>query len=133
MKQPIHLRELTKAEEELMQVLWQMEKAFVKDLIPHLPEVKGEKKPSYTTVATVLKVLETKGFVNHKTYGNVHEYYPLVSKETYQEFLMGKVMRGYFDDSLKTLVSFFVKKEKVDMQELDEIMRLIEEKKSKSD
>ncbi|MCU0446859.1 MAG: BlaI/MecI/CopY family transcriptional regulator [Microscillaceae bacterium] len=130
MNTPKELKELTKAEEEVMQVLWNLQKAFIKDMLPHLPPIeKTGKSPSYTTVATVLKVLEIKGFVYHEEVGNVYQFLPKVSKETYQEFLMSKVMRGYFNGSLKSLVSFFVKSEKVDMQELDEIMRMIAEKK----
>jgi BlaI family transcriptional regulator, penicillinase repressor len=126
------LKELTKAEEDVMQVLWSLQRAFIKDMLPHLPAIeKTGKSPSYTTVATVLKVLEVKEFVSHEEVGNVYQFYPLVSKESYQEFLMSKVMRGYFDGSLKSLVSFFVKSEKVDMQELEDIMRMIEEKKKK--
>ena len=124
-----NLKELTKAEEEIIQVLWNLEKAFVKDIIPHLSDIKSGGKPKYTTVATVLKVLEKKKFVAHQVVGNIHEFYPLVTKEAYSEFVAQKMVKNYFDGSLKSLVSFFVDKKKVDMEELDDIIKMIEKKK----
>lgn len=121
------MKELTKAEEQIMQILWQLEQGFVKDILEKFPE--NDKKPKYTTVATVMKVLEKKGFVSYKVYGNTYQYYPLVTQENYSNFTVNKVVKNYFDGSLKRLVSFFVKKNEVDMQELDEIMKLIEKNK----
>ena len=121
----MEIKELTRAEEQLMQVLWQLEKGFVKDVIELLPEP----KPAYNTVSTIIRILETKGFVDHTAYGKSHEYYPLVSKDEYQNFATDKLMSGYFDNSVKRMFSYFVKKEKIDLKEADEIMKLIEKLK----
>ena len=123
----MEIKELTRAEEQLMQVLWQLEKGFVKDIIEQIPEP----KPAYNTVSTIIRILETKGFVDHKAYGKTHEYFPLISKEEYQNFATDKLMNGYFDNSVKHMFSYFVKKEKIDLKEADEIMKLIEKLKNK--
>jgi BlaI family penicillinase repressor len=121
------IKELTRAEEQLMQVLWQLEKGFVKDVIEQL----AEPKPAYNTVSTIIRILETKGFVGHTAFGKSHEYFPLISKEQYQNFATDKLMSGYFDNSVKHMFSYFVKKEKIDLKEADEIMKLIEKLKNK--
>lgn len=123
----MEIKELTRAEEQLMQILWQLEKGFVKDVIELLPEP----KPAYNTVSTIIRILETKGFVSHNAYGKSHEYYPIVSKEQYQNFATDKLMSGYFDNSVQHMFSYFVKKEKIDLKEADEILKLIEKLKSK--
>ena len=123
----MEIKELTRAEEQLMQVLWQLEKGYVKDVIEQLPEP----KPAYNTVSTIIRILETKGFVAHTAYGKSHEYYPVISKEEYQNFATDKLMNGYFDNSVKHMFSYFVKKEKIDLKEADEIMKLIEKFKDK--
>lgn len=118
-------RELTRAEEQIMQVIWAVERGFVKDFIPHLPEP----KPAYNTVSTIVRILEQKGFVGHKAYGKSHEYFPLIRKEQYQTFATDKLMEGYFGNSVGSLFSFFVKKQKINLSEADEILKLIEEMK----
>jgi len=123
----MEIKELTRAEEQLMQILWQLEKGYVKDIIEELPEP----KPAYNTVSTIIRILETKGFVDHTAYGKSHEYFPLISKEEYQNFATDKLMNGYFDNSVKHMFSYFVKKEKIDLKEADEIMKLIEKLKNK--
>ena len=123
----MEIKELTRAEEQLMQILWQLEKGFVKDIIEELPEP----KPAYNTVSTIIRILETKGFVDHTAYGKSHEYFPIISKEEYQNFATDKLMNGYFDNSVKHMFSYFVKKEKIDLKEADEIMKLIEKLKNK--
>jgi BlaI family penicillinase repressor len=121
------IKELTRAEEQIMQVLWQLKKGFVKDVIDILPEP----KPAYNTVSTIIRILETKGFVDHTAYGKSHEYYPIISKDYYQNFAADKLLNGYFDNSVKRMFSFFVQKEKIDLKEADEIMKLIEKLKDK--
>ena len=121
------IKELTRAEEQLMQILWQLKKGFVKDVMEQLPEP----KPAYNTVSTIIRILETKGFVGHTAYGKSHEYHAVISKEEYQNFATDKLMNGYFDNSVKHIFSYFVKKEKIDLKEADEIMKLIEKLKSK--
>lgn len=123
----MEIKELTRAEEQIMQVLWQLKKAFVKDVIDELPEP----KPAYNTVSTFIRILETKGFIDHEAHGKSHQYYPLISKDEYQNFATEKLLSGYFDNSVKRMFSFFVKKEKIDLKEADEIMKLIENLKSK--
>lgn len=123
----MELKELTRAEEQLMQVLWEIKKGYVKDVIERLPEP----KPAYNTVSTFIRILETKGFVGHTAFGKSHEYHPLISKEEYQNFATDKLLNGYFDNSVKRMFSFFVQKEKIDMKEADEILKLIEKLKDK--
>lgn len=121
------IKELTRAEEQIMQVLWQLEKAFVKEVIDELPTP----KPAYNTVSTFVRILETKGFIGHNSFGKSHQYYPLISKEEYQNFSADKLLTGYFDNSVERMFSFFVEKEKIDLKEADEIIKLIEKLKQK--
>lgn len=123
----MEIRELTKAEEEVMQQLWQLEVAFVKDIIENLPEP----KPAYNTVSTIIRILEQKGFVGHRAYGKTHEYFPTISKEEYRRFVTEKLMKGYFENSVGEMLSFFVKEQQVDLKEADELLRLIEQMRSK--
>jgi BlaI family penicillinase repressor len=123
----MEIKDLTRAEEQIMQVLWQLEKGFVKDVLDVLPEP----KPAYNTVSTIIRILETKGFVGHNAFGKSHEYYPVVSKEDYKNFAAEKLLTGYFDNSVNRILSFFVKKEKINLKEADEIMKLIEKLKYK--
>lgn len=123
----MEVKELTKAEEQLMQVLWDLKKAFVKEVIDELPEP----KPAYNTVSTVIRILESKGFVHHTSFGKSHQYYPIISKEDYKNFATEKLLNGYFENSIESMFSFFVKKEKIDLAEADEIMKLIENMKNK--
>ncbi len=120
------IRELTKAEDQVMQVLWKLEKAFVKDIISHLPPP----RPAYTTVSTIVRILEQKGFVGHKAYGKTHEYYPLISRENYTRFYLNAVVNDYFGGSFRNLVSFFVKEEKLSEKELNELLKEIKTRKS---
>lgn len=123
----MEIKELTRAEEQLMQILWQLEKGFVKDVMEHLPEP----KPAYNTVSTIIRILEAKGFVAYNPFGKSHQYYPIISKEQYQNFATDKLMQGYFNNSVQHMFSYFVKKEKIDLKEADEIIKLIEKLKNK--
>ncbi|NPA35384.1 MAG: BlaI/MecI/CopY family transcriptional regulator [Chlorobi bacterium] len=113
------MKELTKAEEEIMQYLWEMEQVFVKDIIARMPSP----KPAYTTVSTIIRILEKKGFVGHKAYGKTHEYYPLISKKEYTRNFMKRFMNNYFSNSFKEMVSFFAKEDKLSVSDLDELMK----------
>lgn len=117
------LKELTKAEDQVMQILWKLEKAFVKDIIEEMPEP----KPAYNTVSTIVRILETKGFIDHKAYGKTHEYFPLISKEKYTTFYLNNLIKGYFGGSFSSLVSFFAKENKMDVHDLE---KLLEEMKN---
>lgn len=108
-----------------MKVLWKLEKGFVKDVLAELPEP----KPAYNTVSTIIRILEKKGLVGYRAYGKTHEYYPLITEEEYKRFEMEQLMAGYFDNSLKKLVSFFVKDRKLSLKETDEIIELLNRKK----
>ncbi len=118
---PMEIRSLTRAEEEIMLILWQMGKGFVKDVLAEMPEPKS----AYNTVSTIIRILEKKGVVGYTAYGKTHEYYPLISRAEYKRFEMKQLMENYFDNSLPQLVSFFVKEEKLDQKELDEIMKIM--------
>ena len=117
----MEIKELTKAEEQLMHVLWDLQKAFVKEIVDELPEP----KPAYNTVSTVIRILETKGFVDHTNFGKSHQYFPVISKEAYKSFATEKLLNGYFENSVESMFSFFVKKEKIDLAEADEIMKIM--------
>lgn len=123
----MEIKELTRAEEEIMQKLWVLKKAFVKDIIKELPEP----KPAYNTVSTIVRILETKGFVAHESFGKSHRYYPLVLKDAYKNFASSKLISSYFDNSAQNMLSFFLKKEKLDIKEMDEILKIIEDAKKK--
>lgn len=88
-----------------------------------------EPNPAYNTVSTIVRILETKGFVSHKAFGNTHQYFPLVQKTEYRKFLADKIMGSYFNGSVKSLVSFFVQQETLDLKEANEIFGLIEKSK----
>jgi predicted transcriptional regulator len=122
----MEIKELTKAEEQIMQVLWDLKEGFVKDVIEQIPEP----KPAYNTVSTIIRILETKGFIDHTAYGKSHQYYPIISKEEYKSFATEKLMSGYFENSVESMFSFFVKKQKIDLAEADEIMKMIEKIKN---
>jgi len=112
------IKELTKAEEQIMQILWNIEEGFVKEIIEELPEP----KPAYNTVSTIVRILEQKGFVAHKAFGKSHQYYPIVSKKDYTGFYMRGMVKNYFGNSFKNMVSFFAKEDNIDINELNEIM-----------
>ena len=118
------MKEITKAQEDILQALWQINDGAVSDVLDILPEP----KPAYNTVATVIKVLEKKGYVSHKTYGKTNVYYPLVSKQDYARNVLKNSVKGLFNGSFKQAVSFFVRKNKeVSLAELEELMNYIEE------
>ena len=119
------MRELTKAEEQIMQVLWQIGPAFVKEVILELPDP----KPAYSTVSTIIRILETKGFIDHEAFGPTYRYYATVSREAYSHFSMKKMLDGYFDGSLKKMVSFFSKKEHLDLKEVEELLQILKNQK----
>jgi BlaI family transcriptional regulator, penicillinase repressor len=116
------IRELTKAEEQIMQVLWELKKGLVHDIRDKLPEP----LPAYNTVSTIIRILEQKGFVGHKAYGRTHEYFPLISKKDYTRSFFRNFMTGYFDNSYHALASFFTAEEKLDLTELEEIRTLVD-------
>ena len=115
------MKVLTKAEEQIMQILWKLEKGFVKDILEYLPKP----KPAYNTVSTIVRILEKKGFVSHTAYGKTHEYHPVLSKEEYTRKFLKRFVENYFSDSFKEMVSFFAKEKDMSISELEDTMRMI--------
>jgi BlaI family penicillinase repressor len=123
----MNIKELTKAEEQIMQLLWQLNEAVVKDILEKMPDP----KPAYNTVSTVVRVLEGKGFIGHKAYGGTHVYFPLISETAYKKFTFDKMMSSYFSNSYESLVSFIAHEKKLGIKELDELTQLLENLKTK--
>ena len=117
---------LAKREEQIMQVFWDLNKAFIKEIIPHLPEP----QPHYNSVATIVKILEEKGFLDHETIGNVYNYYPIISREEYQKHAMKDIVSQYFDNSYPRMLAYFAKQQNLSEAELNEILEMIKTKKS---
>ena len=116
------MSELTRAEEEVMQVLWKIRKGFVKEILEHF----DEPKPAYNTVSTIVRILQDKGFVTHKAYGRTHEYYPVVSKNEYSKTHLSTFVNDYFSNSFEKMVSFFAKEKSISVKEMEEIMKIME-------
>ena len=120
------MKELTKAEEQVMQALWKIEKGFIKDLIAEF----SKSIPAYTTISTIVRILEEKGFIGHKAYGKTHEYFPLISKREYRNFAFKGIFKNYFSSSTENLLSYFLKENNIDMKNLDAILKTINKKKT---
>ncbi len=117
------MKELTKGEEQIMQILWKLEKGFVNDIIDEMPEP----KPAYNTVSTLIRILVKKGIVDYKSYGKTHEYFPLISKEQYTKGFMKGFLKNYFSNSYKNMVSFFSKNEDLSANEIEDIIKILQE------
>jgi len=119
------MTKLAKREEQIMQVFWDLQKAFIRDIIPLLPDP----KPHYNSVATIVKILEEKGFLDHETVGNIYQYSPVISREDYQKHAMKDLVSQYFDNSYPRMLAFFAKEQNLSEEELNEIVNLIKLKK----
>jgi BlaI family penicillinase repressor len=119
------MQKLTNKEEEIMQILWKLKKAFVKDVMAEI----SEDQPHYNTLSTIIRNLEEKGFVSHNAYGNTHQYFPIIKMEDYRKRFMNTAIDTYFNSSYKNMVSFFAEEEKISAEELREILTIIENKK----
>ncbi|GAP43823.1 MULTISPECIES: BlaI/MecI/CopY family transcriptional regulator [Lentimicrobium] len=117
------MKELTRAEEQIMQILWRIGKGHVNDLLEYFPEP----KPAYNTVSTIIRILEKKEFVDHEAIGKSHRYFPKVSKREYARFTMKQMLNGYFSNSYKQMVSFFTREHDLSLKEMEEIRQLIEQ------
>lgn len=115
------IRELTKAELEIMQIVWKKGKVLVHDIL----EGMEEPKPAYNTVSTIVRILEKKGFVSHKSYGKTHEYYPVVEKSDYTRHYMKGVLSNFFGGSVSNMVSFFASDKSISAKETDEIIDML--------
>jgi len=120
---------LTKAEERIMQILWDLERGFIKDIQDHFPKP----KPPYNTISTIVRVLVKKEIVSFKSYGGSYQYFPLITREEYRNEQMGRLMNNYFGNSLKEVVSFFSENRNLDVDELDEALRMLEDLKKQRD
>lgn len=116
---------LAKREEQIMQVFWELGHAFIRDVIPNLPDP----KPHYNSVATMVKIVEEKGFLDHEVVGNIYQYFPIVSKEEYQKSAMKDFVSQYFDNSYPRMLAFFAKEQKLTDEEVKEILKLIQSDK----
>ena len=116
------MEKLTNKEEEIMRVLWDLKKAFVKEVLAELPDP----KPHYNTISTIVRNLEEKGYIRHEAFGKTHRYQPAVTKEEYRKTFMQKTISNYFENSYKNVVSFLAREEKISVHELKEIIDLIE-------
>ena len=119
------MKRLTRKEEEVMKILWNLKKAFVKDII----EEYDDPKPHYNTISSLVRLLQDKGIVGYKQYGNTYQYFPLLSKDEYRSTFMKQVVSDYFDNSVKSAVAFFVKEKGLSEDELNDLIELIKEKK----
>ena len=120
------MKKLTETEEKIMQILWEIESGFVKDVISKF----SDPKPPYTTISSIIRILEQKGFVLHKQYGNTYEYFPAISRDEYKKSYLKNIVQDYFGNSYQQLVSFFVKEEDVDIDKLQEILDMIKNQKT---
>ncbi|WP_339924306.1 BlaI/MecI/CopY family transcriptional regulator [uncultured Cyclobacterium sp.] len=118
------MEKLTKKEEELMQILWQLKKAFVKDIVAKYPDP----KPHYNTISSLVRVLQEKEIVGFNVYGNTYEYFPLLKKEAYRKVYMKEIISNYFDNSFSSAVAAFVQEEQLDKDEVEELINLIKSK-----
>jgi len=116
------MKEITKAQEEILKVLWKIKDGAVSDVLEALPSP----KPAYTTVATVIKVLEKKGYITHKTYGKTNVYSPLIQKKQYSQHIIKDTLKGLFNGSLNQMFSSFVKSKNLSINELEEMKVLLE-------
>lgn len=119
------MEKLTNKEEQIMQILWQIEEGFVNDIMEQMPEP----KPHYNTLSTIVRLLEEKGFVSHKSYGKSHQYFPVISLEDYRGVYVTDSIKKYFGNSVSNLVNYFVKEEKLSEEEIRELMHIIENNK----
>lgn len=122
------MEKLTRQEEKVMQAVWKTQEGAVKDILKNYPD---EPKPHYNTLATVVKLLEGKGYIDHKTFGNVNVYFPKITQEAYAAQFLSGFVSSYFENSYKNVVSFFAKNEKLSEKDLEEILTMIQSKKEK--
>lgn len=127
MKRKKTIAQLTKAEEEIMHIIWQIQPCLVRDIIDRL----GDPEIPHSTVSSVVRILERKGFLDHKAYGKTYEYFPIVSKEEYAQHGVQSLVEKYFNGSPKKLVSFLVKNEDMDLKELNDLLKTIDNNKKK--
>jgi len=121
------MRQLTKGEEEIMQIIWQLDRCTVSDIRNYMETELGMKKPPHSSVSTIVRILEDKKFLDHKAYGRTYEYFPIVAKDDYSKSSIKKLVSNYFEGSMSNLVSFLVKEKDLSKEELNEMLDKLEE------
>ena len=119
------MQKLAKREEQIMQAYWKLGKAFIKEIITELPEP----KPHYNSVATMVRILEEKGFLGHESFGNTFRYFPVITKEAYQKHAVGDIVKQYFNNSYPSMLAYFAKEQKISKEEMNEILEIIKSQK----
>ena len=122
------MKHLTNREEEIMDIFWQKESVFVKDIIDELPEPKSH----YNTISTIVRGLEEKGFVGHEQFGNTYRYFAIISREEFSKNTIKNLVSKYFDKSYSSVVSMFVEEEKISVEEIKALIRQVEINKNES-
>ena len=117
----MEIRDLTRAEEDVMQIMWRLRKAFIKEIL----EKFDEPKPAYSTVSTIIRILQDKGFVNYRVYGRTYQYFPVISKDDYRKAQMSNFVRNYFSNSYQKMVSFFAREDSISVKDMEEIMEMM--------
>ena len=120
-KSPISMQQLTKAEEEIMHIIWRLERCIVSDILKEIKADNGSQPPQ-STISSIVRILEGKGFLSHKAYGRTYEYFPIISKEDYTKTTLEKLVSNYFEGSMSNLVSFLVKQDNIDVDELSDLI-----------
>ncbi|UYW02403.1 BlaI/MecI/CopY family transcriptional regulator [Flavobacterium agricola] len=121
------MEKLTNKEEEIMHIIWQIQKGFINDILEEMPEP----KPHYNTLSTIVRLLEDKGFLAHKSYGKSHQYYPIITLDKYRSKYVDESLKKYFSNSVSNLISHFVKDEKLSENEIQEILEIILKNRAK--
>ncbi|MDX9773594.1 MAG: BlaI/MecI/CopY family transcriptional regulator [Bacteroidales bacterium] len=117
----MEIRNLTRAEEDVMQILWRLKKAFIKEIL----EKFDEPRPAYSTISTIIRILQDKGFVNYRVYGRTYQYFPVISKDDYRKAQMSNFVRDYFSNSYQKMVSFFAREDSITIKEMEDIMEMM--------
>ena len=121
------MKKLTKAEEEIMQIIWQLDRCTVSQILEYMVEELGMKKPPHSSISSIVRIIEKKGFLDHKAYGRTYEYFPIVSKDDYGKKTLKSFVQNYFDGSMSRLVSFMVKENDLSVEEINEMLEQLEE------
>jgi predicted transcriptional regulator len=124
------MQKLTKVEEEIMQIIWRLDRCLVRDIIEQLPQ---DPKPPHSTISSVVRILEKKGFVGHKAYGRTYEYFPVIAKESYSKESLSSLVRNYFGGSSQRLISFLAKKENISLDDLSEMIAKLKDEEPDND
>lgn len=124
------MNKLTKAEEEIMQIIWRLGPCTVSDVRDDIEKTTGQPKPPHSSISTIVRILEEKGFLTHKTYGRTYEYRPLVTKTAYSKLSLEKLVTDYFDGSMERLVSFMVREKDLKPDDLTELLDSLDEEEN---